>query len=158
MIREPLTVHGAAQLQRELDELKSVQRPRVIAAIAEARAHGDLKENAEYHAAKDQQGFIEGRISEIEDRLGRAEIIDPARLTAGGTVVFGATVKLVNVDSDAEVTYQIVGVDEADIKQGLLSFRAPLARAMIGRAVGDYALVPAPGGEQTYEILAVDYR
>ncbi|MGK2940254.1 MAG: transcription elongation factor GreA [Immundisolibacter sp.] len=158
MIREPLTARGAEQLQRELDELKSVQRPRVIAAIAEARAHGDLKENAEYHAAKDQQGFIEGRISEIEDRLGRAEIIDPTRLTAGGKVVFGATVKLVNVDSDAEVTYQIVGVDEADIKQGLLSFRAPLARAMIGRTVGDYALVPAPGGEQTYEILAVDYR
>ncbi|ANX03322.1 transcription elongation factor GreA [Immundisolibacter cernigliae] len=157
MIREPLTARGAEQLRRELEDLKSVQRPRVIAAIAEARAHGDLKENAEYHAAKDQQGFIEGRISEIEDRLGRAEVIDPARLAAGGKVVFGATVKLVNVDTDEEVTYQVVGMDEADIKQGRVSFRAPLARAMIGREAGDQVLVPAPGGEQAYEILAVDY-
>lgn len=158
MTREPLTARGAEQLRRELEDLKSVQRPRVIAAIAEARAHGDLKENAEYHAAKDQQGFIEGRISEIEDRLGRAEVIDPAKLAAGGKVVFGATVTLVNVDTDEEVTYQVVGMDEADIKQGRLSFRAPLARAMIGREVGDQVLVPAPGGEQAYEILAVDYR
>lgn len=158
MTREPITARGAEQLRRELEDLKSVQRPRVIAAIAEARAHGDLKENAEYHAAKDQQGFIEGRISEIEDRLGRAEVIDPAKLAAGGKVVFGATVTLVNVDTDEEVTYQVVGMDEADIKQGRLSFRAPLARAMIGREVGDQVLVPAPGGEQVYEILAVDYR
>ncbi len=158
MTREPLTARGAEQLRRELEDLKSVQRPRVIAAIAEARAHGDLKENAEYHAAKDQQGFIEGRISEIEDRLGRAEVIDPARLAAGGKVVFGATVTLVNVDTDEEVTYQVVGTDEADIKQGRVSFRAPLARAMIGREAGDQVLVPAPGGEQAYEILAVDYR
>ena len=158
MIREPLTARGAEQLRRELEDLKSVQRPRVIAAIAEARAHGDLKENAEYHAAKDQQGFIEGRISEIEDRLGRAEVIDPAKLAAGGKVVFGATVTLVNVDTDEEVTYQVVGMDEADIKQGRVSFRAPLARAMIGREAGDQVLVPAPGGEQAYEILAVDYR
>jgi len=158
MTREPLTARGAEQLRRELEDLKSVQRPRVIAAIAEARAHGDLKENAEYHAAKDQQGFIEGRISEIEDRLGRAEVIDPARLAAGGKVVFGATVTLVNVDTDEEVTYQVVGMDEADIKQGRVSFRAPLARAMIGREVGDQVLVPAPGGEQAYEILAVEYR
>jgi transcription elongation factor GreA len=158
MSREPITARGAEQLRRELEDLKSVQRPRVIAAIAEARAHGDLKENAEYHAAKEQQGFIEGRISEIEDRLGRAEIIDPARLGAGGKVVFGATVTLVNNDTDEEVTYQIVGVDEADIKQGRLSFRAPLARALIGREVGDQVVVPAPGGEQSYEILAVEYR
>jgi transcription elongation factor GreA len=158
MTREPLTARGAEQLRRELEDLKSVQRPRVIAAIAEARAHGDLKENAEYHAAKDQQGFLEGRISEFEDRLGRAEVIDPARLAAGGKVVFGATVKLVNVDTDEEVTYQVVGMDEADIKQGRVSFRAPLARAMIGREVGDQVLVPAPGGEQAYEILAVEYR
>ena len=158
MTREPLTARGAEQLRRELEDLKSVQRPRVIAAIAEARAHGDLKENAEYHAAKDQQGFIEGRISEIEDRLGRAEVIDPAKLAAGGKVVFGATVTLVNVDTDEEVTYQVVGMDEADIKQGRVSFRAPLARAMIGREAGDQVLVPAPGGEQAYEILAVDYR
>ncbi|MBC7162079.1 transcription elongation factor GreA [Immundisolibacter sp.] len=158
MTREPITARGAEQLRRELEDLKSVQRPRVIAAIAEARAHGDLKENAEYHAAKDQQGFIEGRISEIEDRLGRAEVIDPAKLAAGGKVVFGATVTLVNVDTDEEVTYQVVGMDEADIKQGRLSFRAPLARAMIGREVGDQVLVPAPGGEQVYEILAVEYR
>ncbi|MFZ5492167.1 MAG: transcription elongation factor GreA [Pseudomonadota bacterium] len=157
MTREPLTARGAEQLRRELEDLKSVQRPRVIAAIAEARAHGDLKENAEYHAAKEQQGFIEGRISEIEDRLGRAEVIDPAKLAAGGKVVFGATVQLVNVDSDEEVTYQIVGVDEADIKQSRVSFRAPLARALIGRVVGDEVVVPAPGGEQHYEILAVEY-
>ena len=157
MIREPLTARGAEQLRRELDDLKSVQRPRVIAAIAEARAHGDLKENAEYHAAKDQQGFIEGRINEIEDCLGRAEVIDPAKLAAGGTVVFGATVKLVNIDTDEAVTYQVVGMDEADIKQGRVSFRAPLARAMIGREAGDEVVVPAPGGEQAYEILAVDY-
>ncbi len=157
MTREPLTARGAEQLRRELEDLKSVQRPRVIAAIAEARAHGDLKENAEYHAAKEQQGFIEGRISEIEDRLGRAEVIDPAKLAAGGKVVFGATVQLVNVDSDEEVTYQIVGVDEADIKQGRVSFRAPLARALIGRTVGDEVTVPAPGGEQNYEILGVEY-
>lgn len=157
MTREPLTARGAEQLRRELEDLKSVQRPRVIAAIAEARAHGDLKENAEYHAAKEQQGFIEGRISEIEDRLGRAEVIDPAKLAAGGKVVFGATVQLVNVDSDEEVTYQIVGVDEADIKQGRVSFRAPLARALIGRTVGDEVTVPAPGGEQHYEILGVEY-
>jgi transcription elongation factor GreA len=160
MSREPITARGAEQLRRELEDLKSVQRPRVIAAIAEARAHGDLKENAEYHAAKEQQGFIEGRISEIEDRLGRAEIIDPAKLGAGGggKVVFGATVTLVNNDTDEEVTYQIVGVDEADIKQGRLSFRAPLARALIGREAGDQVVVPAPGGEQSYEILAVEYR
>jgi transcription elongation factor GreA len=129
----------------------------VIAAIAEARAHGDLKENAEYHAAKEQQGFIEGRISEIEDRLGRAELIDPAKLS-GDKVVFGATVSIVNLDTDEEVTYQVVGVDEADIKQGRVSFRAPLARALIGRSVGDEVVVPAPGGDQTYEILAVEYR
>lgn len=157
MTREPITARGAEQLRRELDDLKSVQRPRVIAAIAEARAHGDLKENAEYHAAKEQQGFIEGRISEIEDRLGRAELIDPARLS-GDKVVFGATVSIVNLDTDDEVTYQVVGVDEADIKQGRVSFRAPLARALIGRSVGDEVVVPAPGGNQTYEILAVEYR
>lgn len=157
MTREPLTARGAEQLRRELEDLKAVQRPRVIAAIAEARAHGDLKENAEYHAAKEQQGFIEGRISEIEDRLGRAEVIDPGKLDAGDKVVFGATVQLVNVDSDEEVTYQIVGVDEADIKQGRVSFRAPLARALIGRAVGDEVVVPAPGGEQHYEVLGVEY-
>jgi transcription elongation factor GreA len=157
MTREPITARGAEQLRRELDDLKSVQRPRVIAAIAEARAHGDLKENAEYHAAKEQQGFIEGRISEVEDRLGRAEVIDPARLS-GDKVVFGATVTVVNLDSDEEATYQVVGVDEADIKQGRVSFRAPLARALIGRSVGDEVVVPAPGGDQTYEILAVEYR
>lgn len=157
MTREPITARGAEQLRRELDDLKSVQRPRVIAAIAEARAHGDLKENAEYHAAKEQQGFIEGRISEIEDRLGRAELIDPAKLS-GDKVVFGATVSIVNLDTDDEVTYQVVGVDEADIKQGRVSFRAPLARALIGHSVGDEVVVPAPGGDQTYEILAVEYR
>lgn len=158
MTREPITARGAAQLRDELEDLKNVQRPRVINAIAEARAHGDLKENAEYHAAKDQQGFIEGRINEIEDVLSRADVIDPARLPATGRVVFGATVRLASVDTGDEVEYQIVGPHEADVRKGLLSFRAPTARALIGRSEGDEVTVPAPGGEVVYEVLKVDYR
>lgn len=157
MNKEPMTAKGAQAIRAELDELKTTARPRVIAAIAEAREHGDLKENAEYHAAREEQAFIEGRINEIEARLGNAEIIDPATLAAGGRVVFGATVTACRVDEDKEVRYQIVGVDEADIKQGTISFQSPIARAFIGKEVGEAVLVPAPSGEVEYEILAVDY-
>lgn len=157
MSKEPITVAGLERLRRELDELKSVQRPRVINAIAEARAHGDLKENAEYHAAKEQQGFIEGRIQELDDALSRADVIDPARLDEGGKVVFGATVRLAHADSGKEAVYQIVGHHEADLKQGRISYRSPMARALIGRREGDVVTVPAPGGESEYEILGVRY-
>ena len=157
MNKEPFTAGGAARLRRELDELKSVQRPRVIQAIAEARAHGDLKENAEYHAAKEQQSFIEGRIQELDDALSRADIIDPARVGAGDRVVFGASVRLLAVDTGKEAVYRIVGHYEADIKTGQISYRSPMARALIGKHSGDEITVPAPGGEAEYEILEVRY-
>ena len=144
-------------LRDELKKLKSVDRPRVIRAIAEARAHGDLRENAEYHAAKDQQGFIEARIREIEGKLSHAQIIDVSKVEAGGRVVFGSTVVLHDHDSDAEITYQIVGEDEADIKQGRVSFTSPVARALIGRCQGDDVTVRTPTGERDYEILEVRY-
>lgn len=153
-----MTVRGAERLRQELQELKTVRRPRVIQAIADAREHGDLKENAEYHAAREQQSFIEGRIAEIESKLASAEVIDVTRLDAGGRVVFGATVDLVDGDTGAEVTYQIVGDDEADIKAGRVSVNSPVARALIGREEGDTALVEAPGGRREYEILAVRYE
>lgn len=153
-----MTVRGAERLRQELQELKTVRRPRVIQAIADAREHGDLKENAEYHAAREQQSFIEGRIAEIESKLSSAEVIDVTRLDAGGRVVFGATVDLVDGDTGAEVTYQIVGDDEADIKEGRVSVNSPVARALIGREEGDTALVDAPGGRREYEILAVRYE
>jgi transcription elongation factor GreA len=158
MKKVPMTVRGAERLRAELHELKTVQRPRVIQAIAEAREHGDLKENAEYHAAREQQSFIEGRIAEIEAKLASAEIIDVSRLNPGGRVVFGATVDLIDGDSGAEVTYQIVGDDEADIKAGLISVNSPIARALIGREEGDTAIVDAPGGKREYEIVAVRYE
>ncbi|WP_127476776.1 transcription elongation factor GreA [Sulfurivermis fontis] len=158
MSKTPMTQRGAERLREELNELKSVARPRVIAAIAEARAHGDLKENAEYHAAREQQGFIEGRIQEIESKLSNAQIIDPATLNAGGKVVFGATVVLVEMDTEDEVTYQIVGEDEADIKQGRISVTSPVARALIGKEEGDIAQVQAPGGLREYEIVEVRYE
>jgi transcription elongation factor GreA len=158
MKRTPMTVKGAEKLKSELQALKTVERPKVIAAIAEARAHGDLKENAEYHAAKEQQSFVEGRIAEIEQSLGSAEVIDPSRLKAGGRVVFGATVTLVNLASSEEVCYQIVGDLEADISAGLISISSPIARALIGKEEGDVAAVQAPGGEIEYEVAAVDYR
>ncbi|MCG5511772.1 transcription elongation factor GreA [Ectothiorhodospira shaposhnikovii] len=158
MNKTPLTVRGAELLKTELQRLKSEDRPRVIAAIAEARAHGDLKENAEYHAAREQQGFIEGRIKELEAKLSNAQIIDVTTLNAGGKVVFGATVELVDLDSDAEVTYQIVGDDEADIKMGLISVNSPIARALIGKHEGDEIHFSAPGGEKHFEIVAVHYR
>ena len=157
MNKTPLTVKGAEKLREELNRLKTQDRPRVIEAIAEARAHGDLKENAEYHAAREQQGFIEGRIKEIESKLGNAEIIDVTRVHANGKVVFGATVDLADVDSDASVTYQIVGDDEADIKEGRVSISSPIARAMVGKSAGDVIAVQAPGGTREYEILEVRY-
>ena len=157
MIKVPLTVVGAEQLKAELQHLKSVERPSVIAAIAEARAQGDLSENAEYDAAKDKQGFIEGRILEIEGKMAAAQIIDPTALDAGGRVVFGATVDLEEEASGQEVTYQIVGDDEADLKQGLISISSPIARSMIGKEAGDVAEVQAPGGVKRYEIVEVRY-
>ncbi len=153
----PITKRGAEMLKAELHKLKTVERPSVINAIAEARAQGDLSENADYDAAKERQGFIEGRIAEIEGKLSAAQIIDPASLDAGGRVVFGATVELEDADSGAAVTYQIVGEDEADIKQGLVNISSPIARALIGKEEGDTAEVQAPGGTRRYEIVAVRY-
>ncbi len=158
MSKTPMTKRGAEKLREELNELKSVARPRVIAAIAEARAHGDLKENAEYHAAREQQGFIEGRIQEIEAKLSNAQIIDPTALNAGGKVVFGTTVVLLELDTESEVTYQIVGEDEADIKALRISVTSPVARALIGKEEGDVAQVQAPGGVREYEIVEVRYE
>jgi transcription elongation factor GreA len=151
-------VRGAERLRKELKHLKGSERPRIINAIAEARAHGDLKENAEYHAAREQQGFTEGRIREIEAKLANANIIDVARLDAGGRVVFGATVDLMDEESGEEVTYQIVGEDEADIKAGLISVNSPVARALIGREEGDVVTVRAPGSDKRLEIVAVRYE
>jgi transcription elongation factor GreA len=153
----PLTVRGAEKLQQELQELKSVARPKVIEAIAEARAHGDLKENAEYHAAREQQSFIEGRIQEIEGKLGNAQIVDVTKLDAGGKVVFGATVVVADEESGDETTYQIVGDDEADIKQGMISVSSPVARALIGKEEGDVVDVQTPGGVSSYEVVEVKY-
>jgi transcription elongation factor GreA len=153
----PLTRRGADQLKQELQRLKSVERPAVIQAISEARAQGDLSENAEYDAAKDKQGFIEGRIAEIESKLAIAQVIDPSRLDAGGRVVFGATIDLEEESSGEAVTYQIVGEDEADLKSGLVSIGSPIARALIGKEAGDVAEVQAPGGIKSYEIVEVRY-
>ncbi len=152
-----MTVVGAERLRQELHELKTVARPRVIQAIAEAREHGDLRENAEYHAAKEQQGFIEGRIAEIDLKLANAQIIDVTTLDAGGKVVFGATVDLIDEDSGEKVSYQIVGEDEADIKAGRISVSSPIARALIGKEAGDIAVVNAPAGKREYEVVAVRY-
>ena len=153
----PITKRGAEKLKTELHRLKTVDRPAVIAAIAEARAQGDLSENAEYEAAKDRQGFIEGRIQEVEGKLSAAQIIDPAAVDAAGRVVFGATVELEDEDSGDAVTYQIVGEDEADLKQGLINISSPIARALIGKEEGDTAEVQAPGGVRRYEIVSVSY-
>jgi transcription elongation factor GreA len=153
----PLTVIGAGKLRAELHEMKTVQRPSVIAAIAEARSHGDLSENAEYEAAKERQGFVEGRIAELESKLSNAQIIDPTLLDANGACVFGATIELEDMASGTMVTYQIVGDDEADIKEGKISIGSPLYRALIGKYPGDVAEVLAPGGVREYEILDVKY-
>ncbi len=158
MNKVPLTKKGAELLRVELQRLKSVERPAVIQQIAEARSHGDLSENAEYDAAKERQSFIEGRIAELEAKLGNAQIIDPKLLDADGRCVFGATVKLEDGESGDEVTYQIVGEDEADIKQGKISVSSPIARALIGKYAGDIAEVQAPGGRREYEIIDVRYE
>ncbi|MBF8223719.1 MULTISPECIES: transcription elongation factor GreA [Halomonadaceae] len=157
MNKVPMTVAGEQRLRDELDQLKSVERPKVIAAIAEAREHGDLKENAEYHAAREQQGFIEGRIKEIEGKLGSAQVIDVTKLPKTGKVIFGVTVGLLNLDTDEEVTYRIVGEDEADIKAGRISVTSPIARALIGKEEGDVVLVKTPGGDVEYEIAGVEH-
>lgn len=157
MIKTPLTVAGAEKLKAELHRLKTVDRPNVIAAIAEARSHGDLSENAEYDAAKERQGFIEGRIQEVEGKLSTAQIIDPKALDADGRVVFGATVDLEDAETGKAVRYQIVGDDEADLKNGMISVNSPIARALIGKYAGDVAEVQAPGGIREYEIVDVHY-
>lgn len=157
MNKSPMTVRGAQKLRTELAELKSVVRPKVIQAIADARALGDLKENAEYHAAREQQSFIEGRISEIENKLANAEIIDVKTFGRNGRVIFGATVALFNTATEEEVTYQIVGEDEADIKANLISISSPIARALIGKQEGDVVTVQAPSGDREYEIVEVKY-
>lgn len=152
-----MTAEGHAALDAELKHLKTVERPAVIAAIAEARAHGDLSENAEYHAAKEKQSFIEGRVAELEDKLARAEVIDVSKLK-GDKIVFGATVTLIDVDTEKEATYRIVGEDEADIAEGKVSVSSPIARALIGKSVGDEAEVAAPGGARVYEIAEVEFK
>lgn len=157
MNKVPLTVTGAEKLKAELQRLKSIDRPRIIQAIADARAHGDLSENAEYHAAKEQQSFAEGRIAEIESKLSSAQIIDPKTVNAEGRVVFGATVDLSDEDSGKQVTYQIVGDDEADIAQGMISISSPIARALIGKESGESVEVRVPDGTRRYEILDVRY-
>ncbi|MFK7816076.1 MAG: transcription elongation factor GreA [Gammaproteobacteria bacterium] len=158
MNRVPLTVKGAEKLRSELDELKNVKRPQIIEAIATARAHGDLKENAEYHAAREQQSFAEGRIKEIEGKLSNAEVIDVTKVNANGRVVFGATVILADEESGDEVTYTIVGEDEADIKQNMISITSPVARAMIAKEEGDVITVEAPAGNKEYEVVEVRYE
>jgi transcription elongation factor GreA len=156
MEKFPMTRRGYDAMEAELKQLKSVDRPSVIRAIAEAREHGDLSENAEYHAAREKQSFIEGRIKELEAVIGRSEVIDPAKLS--GSIKFGATVRLLDEDSDEERTYQIVGEAEADIENGLLNIKSPLARALIGKEPGDSVEVRSPGGERSYEVLSVDFR
>jgi len=155
--RTPLTLRGAERLRAELKELKTVRRPAIVQAIAEARAHGDLSENAEYHAAKEQQGFIEGRIQSIDACLAGAQIIDPSRLNVTGKVVFGATVELLNLDSEETVRYQVVGDMEADIRASMISISSPIARALIGKLEGDVTVVRAPSGDIEYEIVSVSY-
>jgi transcription elongation factor GreA len=157
MNKVPLTVAGAEKLREELEELKSVTRPRIIKAIAVAREHGDLKENAEYHAAREQQSFAEGRIANIDGKLSNAEIIDVKKINANGKVVFGATVEIENINTEETVVYQLVGEDEADIKQGRISIGSPIARALVGKEEEDVVTVKAPGGNIEYEILSIKY-
>ena len=157
MTKVPLTARGAEKLREELERLKRVERPRIIQAIAEARSHGDLKENAEYHAAREQQGFVEGRIKDIEGKLSHAHIIDVTKVQANGRVVFGATVIVLELDKDEEHSFQIVGEDEADLKQGMISVGSPIARALIGKSEGDVTSVQVPGGVREFEVLEVRY-
>ncbi len=158
MQKKPMTVQGAEKLRDELNMLKTVKRPRVINDISEARAHGDLKENAEYHAAREQQGFIEGRIKEIEASLSYAQIIDVTSLNANGKIVFGSTVELLDLDTDQKIEYHIVGEDESDIKNGKLSIASPIARALIGKTTDDEVSLTVPGGKREFEIVAIHYR
>ena len=158
MSKTPLTVRGEQLLQDELKRLKSEDRPRVIASIAEAREHGDLKENAEYHAAREEQGFIEGRIADIEGKLSNSQVIDVTKLPHNGKVVFGVTVDLVDVDTDEELSYRIVGEDEADVKAGLIAFSTPIARALLGKEEGEEVAVQVPGGTRNLEVLEVHYK
>lgn len=158
MNKVPMTKRGAELLREELKRLKSTDRPRVIQAIAEARAHGDLKENAEYHAAKEQQGFIEGRVKEIEGKLSNIQVIDVTEIDAKGRIVFGSTVELIEEESGEKKVYKIVGEDEADIKTGMISFTSPIARALIGKNEGDEVAFSAPGGEKHYEVIEVRYE
>lgn len=157
MKRVPMTIQGAEQLQQELERLEQVERRKIVAAIAEARAHGDLKENAEYHAAKEQQGIVEARIRDIKDKLSHAQVIDVTKMKNDGTVVFGATVSLVNLDTEEKVKYQIVGEDEANLKHHKISVNSPIARSLIGKSVGDELEVKTPGGVMAFEIIGVDY-
>ena len=157
MEKEPITSEGLKKIKKELEELKNIRRPKIIEAIAEARAHGDLKENAEYHAAKEEQGFVEGRIQEIESKLSRLQIIDVKQLNQDGRCVFGTTISLLNLSDDSEISYQIVGEDEADIDKGKISCHSPIARALIGNEEGDEVTVKAPKGDIVYEILEVHY-
>ena len=157
MIKFPMTVSGEASLREELDRLKRVERPRITQAIAEARAHGDLKENAEYHAAREQQSFMEGRIMEIEGKLSNAQVIDVTTIPRSGKVIFGTTIDLLNLATDETVTYRIVGEDEADVKRNLISIGSPIARALIGKEEGDVVVVKAPGGDIEYEIDRVQH-
>jgi len=156
MEKVPMTPDGYARLQEELRRLKSEERPAIIRAIAEAREHGDLSENAEYHAAKERQAFTEGRVAELEDKISRAEVIDPSKMS-GDKIMFGASVKIVDEDTDKELSYRIVGPDESDISKGLISISSPLARALIGKSVGDQVEVEAPGGSRSYEVLSIEY-
>ncbi len=154
----PMTLRGAERLREELDYLKSVRRPKIIADIADAREHGDLKENAEYHAAREQQGFCEGRIQEIEAKLSNAQVIDVTKIPNNGRVIFGATVSVLNLNTEEEVTYRIVGDDEADFKQNLISVNSPIARGLIGKEPDDVAVIHTPGGEVEFEVLKVEYQ
>ncbi|HDR1061840.1 transcription elongation factor GreA [Pasteurella multocida] len=154
----PMTIRGAEQLRQELDFLKNTRRPEIINAIAEAREHGDLKENAEYHAAREQQGFCEGRIQEIEGKLANSQIIDVTKIPNNGKVIFGATILLLNIDTEEEVSYQIVGDDEANIKAGLISVNSPIARGLIGKEEDDVVVIQTPGGKVEFEILEVEYK
>jgi transcription elongation factor GreA len=157
MQKHPMTVEGEITLKNELHRLKSIERPRIIEAIATARAHGDLKENAEYHAAREEQSFMEGRIQDLEAKLSLAQVVDPSKLPNTGKVVFGVTVTLCHVETNAETTYQIVGEDEADIKSHKISYSSPIARALIGKFIDDTVVVKTPGGDVEYEIISVDY-
>ena len=157
MEKEPITVNGLKNLKLELDNLKNIQRPKVVEAIAEARSHGDLKENAEYHAAKEQQGLIEGRVVAINDLIARANVIDVTKIDNDGKVIFGSTVKLQDLEANKKITYKLVGQDEADIKKNLIFFRSPIGRALIGKDKGEMVIVNTPSGEKNFEILNVEY-